>query len=179
MSNRLDVFPCSNMYFSSISENLSFCWSTTLRAQKTKKRSFNKTTSQKCVIIILAGFVNLPAKSSASCERQEAQNAPHVPAGFICSCVAFSSFRGLQLLGFVFAICRRRRFGPFITLFLRFLPLLHLCRHLSTLAPRLYRLHWKEVRTNRPPQKTNYQKFSRAIRNVATDHKKRFLHKLT
>lgn len=147
------------MYFSSISENLSFCWSTTLRAQKTKK-GFNRTTWQENnnVIIIFASSANLPAKSSASCERQEAQNAPHVPAGFICSCVAFSSFR-LRLLRFVFAICRRRRFGPFVVLFLRFLPLLHLCRHLSTLAPRWNRLHWKEVLTS-PHKKRNCTKSS-------------------
>lgn len=141
MSNRLDVFPCSNMYFSSISENLSFCWSTTLRAQKTKTNQINQVLIRKkiyiYVIIIPASSVNLPAKSSASCERQEAQDAPQVPAGSICSCVAFSSFRRLRLLRLVFAICRRRRFGALITLFLRSPPLLHLRRHLSTLAPRL------------------------------------------
>lgn len=140
------------MYFSSISENLSFCWSTTLRAQKTKKKfligQLGKKQNKKKRHSYLASSVNLPAKSSASCERQEAQNAPHVPAGFICSCVAFSSFR-LQLLRFVFAICRRCRFGPFITLFLRFLPLLHLCRHLSTpIVP-----FTLERSLNQPPQK--------------------------
>lgn len=31
MSNRLDVFPYRNLYFSSSAENLSFCWSTTLK----------------------------------------------------------------------------------------------------------------------------------------------------
>lgn len=51
MLNRFEVFPCKTLYFSSISENRSFCWSTTLKGERYSE--FNtkllRQEAKKCV----------------------------------------------------------------------------------------------------------------------------------
>lgn len=130
MSNRFEVFPCNKLYFSSILETLSFCCSTTLKprdintsAEDKKKKNLKKSAD----IMIVAS----PAQTSAHRQRQNADNASDIQTrGWFTR-----SFR-LHFLSFVFSVSGRG-FRHFITLFLWLLPLLHLSRHFSTLAPLL------------------------------------------
>ena len=125
MSNRLEVFLCKSLYFSSISENLSFCWSIILEHRKPNKQTLYRRTPWTSSNPEGSTFANLPGQSSAGCQRQQAQNTPEIH-----SCVASSSFR-LRFVRLVFPI---GRVGHLTIGSLRLLPLLHLSRHFSTPA---------------------------------------------